>query len=144
MAKTVPIACLILGLSLVALLFARGTAQQDAAESGPDIEHGRYIVHNVCLCTVCHSPRDANGHVIDSLLLSGGTIPVGPPRGQDEWALEAPKIAGLPAGWTGEEVVHFLQTGKAPHDRAVRPPMPPFRLNEADARAVVAYLQSIR
>jgi hypothetical protein len=100
-------------------------------------------VHNVCLCTICHSPRGDDGELDPLRELTGGPIPVASPYLGDDWAFRAPKIAGLPAGWTAEELAAFLQTGDAPHGRRVRLPMPPYRLNEGDARAVAAYLLSL-
>ena len=138
------------GLSAVIIsliLWTAGSAQQDDADSETaqrDVEHGRYLVHDVCLCVVCHSPRDAAGEVIDVRILTGGTIPLASPYAEQEWAFRAPKIAGLPAGWTEEEFVHFLQTRRAPHGRTVRLPMPPFHLSEQDARDVAAYLATLR
>jgi cytochrome c553 len=133
-----------MGIAFVAFLLTHGTAQQDRAGSNPDVERGRYIVHDVCLCTICHSPRGADGRPIEARLLAGGPIPVSSPYRDVEWAFRAPKIAGLPAGWTEEELVAFLQSGEAPHGRAVRAPMPPYRLSEGDAQAVAAYLSSLR
>src|SRR5688572_3140085 len=116
MNKIPPLIGAALGATVVVLLLLSGDAE-DAPPSNPDIEHGRYIVHNVCLCIVCHSPRDANGKLVDSQLLRGGAIPVASPYQDSDWALEAPKIAGLRAGWTAEDLAHFLQTGKTPLGR---------------------------
>ena len=63
------------------------------------------------------------------------------PFAEMPWAFQAPKLAGLP-GWEPDEVVHLLVTGSRPNGRSPRAPMPPFRMTEEDARAVVAYLQS--
>jgi hypothetical protein len=54
----------------------------------------------------------------------------------------APPIAGLPSMTEAQGVV-FLTTGKRPDGSSPRPPMPEFRLNTADASAVVAYLKSL-
>jgi hypothetical protein len=71
-------------------------------------------------------------------------MPASWPDGPKPWAYAAPKIAGLPAGFTEESLIHFLQTGERTAGYRARPPMPPFRMNEADATAVVAYLKSLR
>ncbi len=56
----------------------------------------------------------------------------------------APKIAGLPNGFTADDTVHFLMTGERPQGRpAPLPPMPAYRLERADAEAVTAYLRSL-
>jgi mono/diheme cytochrome c family protein len=137
---------LILAVLLALFSLAPGRAQQDSSTpaAGDEAEHGRYLVHQVCLCIVCHSPRDARGKLIQSQLLTGGTIPLSSPYPGVDWAFRAPKIAGLPAGWSEAEFVHFLKTREAPLGRSVRPPMPPFRLNDRDALAIAAYLKSLR
>ena len=55
----------------------------------------------------------------------------------------APPIAGGPAAYTDEQFAAFLQTGVRPDGSMARPPMPQFRLNEEDARAVVAYIKTV-
>jgi hypothetical protein len=132
-----------LAVLLMFLLSSSGVPQEAATPRG-DVEHGRYIVHHVCLCVICHSPRDDRGRSIESRLLTGGIIPLPAPYPEGEWAFRAPKIAGLPAGWTEDEFVQFLQTREAPHGRTVRLPMPPFELSETDARDVAAYLLTLR
>jgi len=59
-----------------------------------------------------------------------------------QWAFEAPKIAGLP-GWTADDAVRLLETGRSAKGYVPRPPMPPFRMTSEDAAAVVAYLQAL-
>jgi hypothetical protein len=60
------------------------------------------------------------------------------------WTTVAPRIAGLPAGFTSEHMVHFLMTGERPNGRpAPLPPMPSYRMDRRDAEAVTAYLSSI-
>ena len=100
------------------------------------IEHGRYIVHQVGMCIDCHSPRDKSGKFLEGKHLTGSPLHFAP--------IVAPKIAGLPAGFTAEDTVHFLMTGQRPNGRpAPLPPMPPYRMNRADAEAVTAYLRSL-
>ena len=113
----------------------------DAQQSS--VEHGMYIVHHVAMCIYCHTPRDNEGVPDMRRLLRGAPMPVGSPFPRQTWAFQAPKIAGLPGGWTEENMVQFLQTGESPTGHEPRPPMPPFRMNEEDARAVAAYLQSL-
>ena len=45
--------------------------------------------------------------------------------------------------WGEADLVKFLMTGKDPEGHEAHPPMPAFRLNEEDARAVTAYLRSL-
>lgn len=75
-------------------------------------------------------------------LLQGAPIPVPAPFPTSQWVFEAPKIAGL-SGWMAEDAVRLLQTGSSAKGYVPRPPMPPFRMTQEDAVAVVAYLKSL-
>jgi len=128
-----------LGL-LVGILACRMTVAQPAAPA--QIQHGKYLVEYVAMCVQCHTPRDANGALDRTRLLQGAPIPVPAPFPMSRWAFEAPKIAGLP-GWTVEDAMRLLQTGMSATGYTPRPPMPPFRMTQEDAAAVVAYLKSL-
>lgn len=108
-----------------------------------DVERGRYLVRHVAMCVQCHTPRDEGGALEETRLLQGAPVPLRAPYG-DPWAFRAPWLAGLP-GHTEDELVHLLSTGIVRRTgRPPAPPMPPFRMTEADARAVAAYLKSLR
>lgn len=78
-------------------------------------------------------------------LLQGARMPVRSPFPAKQFAFETPKLAGLPAGFSEETLAHFLETGDPGYGRArPKPPMPPFRMNETDAKAVAAYLKSLK
>ncbi len=49
------------------------------------IERGRYLVHNVAMCVQCHSPRDENGELIETALLTGAPMPVKSPFPNRIW-----------------------------------------------------------
>ena len=114
-----------------------------AAEEAHLVAQGHYLVHNVALCVQCHSPRDAAGNLLESQLLQGGDLKVqfGYQNNWD-WAYRPPMIAGLPA-YSDEQAMRLLTEGVARTGKAPRAPMPPFRMSEDDARAVIAYLRSI-
>ena len=59
------------------------------------------------------------------------------------WADTSPNIAGF-VGWDQEKAVQFFMTGLAPNGQPARPPMPEYKMNRADAEAVVAYLKSLK
>jgi len=122
-------------------------AQVKSTKQAADTElvrRGKYIVDQVALCVECHTPRDENGSLKVSDYLRGAPIPVkSPPYPQMKWALKAPAIAGLP-GYTEEQSIRLLMDGLTRDGRKPDPPMPQFRLNRADAEAVVAYLKSLR
>jgi mono/diheme cytochrome c family protein len=107
------------------------------------VERGRYLVENVGMCSDCHTPRGPKGELITDKSLRGA--PIGfTPKAPMPWGTYAPAIAGLPANWTEAQTATFLQTGHRPDGSAPRPPMPAYRLSEDDARAVAAYLKSLK
>ncbi len=109
----------------------------------PTVERGRYLVHEAALCVQCHSPRDRRGELDTSRLLTGGAIPFKSPwTGARRWAFQAPNLRNA-LGYTEEEWVRFLGTGVRRSGDTPRPPMPPYRLSEQDARAIYEYLKSL-
>ena len=108
------------------------------------IERGQYLVMHVAMCVQCHTPRTEQCELDQSQLLQGAPMPIESPFPTQTWAFEAPKIAGLPGGWTAEELIQLLQTGKSPRGQSPRPPMPPFRMHKEDAEAIALYLKSLQ
>jgi mono/diheme cytochrome c family protein len=119
-----------------------GTPGAESTNSSEQIQHGEYLVLHVAMCVQCHTPRDQEGRLEKTRLLRGAPMPVQSPFPSSPWAFQAPTIAGLP-GWTAEDAITFLQTGKRADGSSPRPPMPPFRLTPEDATAIVAYLKSL-
>lgn len=115
------------------------TEQADAAQS--QMAHGKYLVHHVAQCIECHTPRDAQGNLIESRLLSGAPIPVEGPKSSAPWAAESVDIAGL-GNYSESFVRYLLVHGKRPDGTQAKSPMPTFNLSPADADAVIAYLKS--
>ncbi len=110
---------------------------------GGAVERGRYLVERVAMCGECHTPRREDGTLDRDRWLEGGPIPVHAPAFATHWAIVAPRIAGLTA-YTDEQAIRLLTSGIARSGRMLRPPMPTFRLSGEDARAVIAYLRSLR
>lgn len=131
------------GAILMASASASAVSQTPAASQG-DRARGEYLANSVAMCVECHSPRDRNGEIIRSELLQGAPMPARWDDSPRPWAYVAPKLAGLPAGFTEASFVLFLQTGERTGGHVPKPPMPPFRMAEADALAVAAYLKSLR
>ena len=130
---------------LVGVLLGSNLLNPSLAEvttSAEQLQHGEYLVMRVAMCVQCHTPRDSQGRLLETRLLQGAPMPVQSPFPSLPWAFQAPTIAGLP-GWTTEDAITFLQTGKRADGSSPRSPMPPFRFTEADATAIVAYLQSL-
>lgn len=115
------------------------TEQADAAQL--QIAHGKYLVHHVAQCIQCHTPRDAQGDLIESRLLTGASIPVVGPKYCAPWAAESVDLAGL-GNYSVSFVRHLLIHGKRPDGTKPKSPMPTFNLSQSDADAVIAYLKS--
>ena len=118
-------------------------AEENDALGGEDLARGAYLVHHVAMCHECHSPRDAEGELVTAELLMGAAIPVAAPHFSPRWGLRAPAIAGLP-GYSDDEAMRLLTRGITSRNTVARPPMPQYRLSDDDARAVIAYLRSLR
>lgn len=136
-------AALLLCLPSVMKAQARGKAQaaDSATNAGGDVARGRYLVESVAMCGQCHTPRDANGVLDRSHWLEGAAVPWVPSQGQANWPLIAPRIGGTPPA-TDADMIKLLTTGIWTDGTMLRFPMMPFRMSEADARAVVAYLKA--
>jgi mono/diheme cytochrome c family protein len=143
------------GTAVVALLVA-GTlvsqAQQKSrfAKKAPAadsalIKHGEYLVNKLVLCGDCHTPHNKNGQPDETRAMQGGALTVKPKKETKNWVDPAPDItaSGLAGEWREEDLVKFLMTGKDPDGMKARPPMPAFRMNERDARAVALYLRTL-
>lgn len=126
-------------------LSAAGFASRSA---GPEpssalVERGRYLVNDVAMCVQCHSPRDENGVLIEGQHLTGAPMPVRSPFTGQTWATRVPPIRGL--NFLDEsQAVNLLTKGIAHTGNPPDPPMPPFRMTPDDARAVYAYLKSLK
>jgi mono/diheme cytochrome c family protein len=132
------------GFAIAALASQRANSPQSSAPiSSERIERGNYLVNRVGMCIDCHSPRDATGRFIDGKHLTGSPLGFAPTTPMP-WAVAAPRIAGLPSGFTRAQTAHFLMTGTRPNGRpSPLPPMPPYRLDREDAEAIAAYLESL-
>src|SRR5262245_16379450 len=97
------------------------------------------------MCGDCHTPPDDRGRPDRTRLLRGTTVPIRPNKETRDWADESPDItgSGLAGEWGEEAMVKFLTTGINPDGKKAMPPMPAFRLNARDARAVFHYLKSL-
>lgn len=131
----------VMTIAALALLMS-ACARQDAPLSGEAlVQRGEYLVTGVVLCGDCHTPRLQDMSLDATRTMHGA--PVFPPGPPEVFAPFAPAIAGGPANYTEEQFIAFLQTGVRPDGTHPRPPMPPYRLTEEDARAVNAYIRSL-
>ncbi len=131
---------------LIALLIAGVAAYVPATGGGgaqPEAERGKYLAENVAMCIQCHTPRDEAGDLLMSHKFQGAPIPFQSPFPNDRWANTAPSIVGLPQ-YTNDQAERLLKTGISRTGNYLRPPMPQFRMNDADARDIIAYLKTMR
>lgn len=113
------------------------------AASPQQVERGRYLVEQVAMCADCHTPRDAKGMLDRSRWMHGGPLFVKPIPKIPDWADTAPALAGL-VGYTDAQIVRALTEHISPTGNPLRPPMPGYRMNQADAEAVAAYLRTLK
>jgi mono/diheme cytochrome c family protein len=106
------------------------------------INRGRYLVEGVAVCGRCHTPIDETGRPDRTKWLMGASVQIRPSGPAPEWAVVAPRLAGLPPG-IDAEFVTLLTTGISRNGGQPRPPMPRFQMTRADAAAVPAYLKSL-
>jgi mono/diheme cytochrome c family protein len=142
-----------LGLAVAALSwFAVATHAADAprAAAAPAqattataalLARGDYLTHKVAMCVECHSPRDERGNILSAEEFTGAPVLATAPYWRPDWATREPNIAGL-RGFTDEQIVGLLMTGRAADRQPPKRPMPPFRMTREDAEAVVAYLRT--
>jgi mono/diheme cytochrome c family protein len=139
------------GLALAVALFpaaaqdkqagnAKAGASSGAAQSV--VERGRYIVENVAMCELCHTPRTETGEPDRGHWLGGGPAQLRPAYPSPYWAIVEPRIAGRPPG-TDADFIKLLTTGISRTGNPPNPPMPPFRMTRPDAEAVLAYLKTL-
>ena len=130
------------------LYSAHAQAKKEAAEKGKteggDVARGKYLVEGVAMCGQCHTPRDSEGNLDRSKWLQGAPVPWAPANaGAMGWPMLAPRIGGNPPA-SDADMVKLLTTGVWTNGKSLKFPMMPFRMSEADAKAVVAYLKTVK
>lgn len=125
-----------------ALFLVSTGLRAQSADRSTLVARGYYLATAIGLCADCHSPRNEQGEFVAGLHLKGSPLAFAPTVPLPAWSAVAPPIAGLPS-MTEAEAVKFFRTGLKPDGSRPRPPMPEYRLNEADADALAAYLKSL-
>lgn len=108
-----------------------------------EIARGKYLVENVAMCPQCHTPRDGNEALDHAHELEGAPEFFQAPHPDANWPLKAPRIGGNPPA-NDQDMIRLLTTGIWTDGKPLRLPMMPFRMSEADAKAVLAYLKSVK
>ncbi len=141
MKKTLAILAVVVVVCFAAV--SRSAAAPDSARNQAQIKRGEYLVKGIGQCGDCHTPFTLTGAFVMDKWLQGKKLEFGPLVPIPIWAPVSPNIAGL-EGWDQAKAVEFFMTGLAPNGQPARPPMPQYKMNRADAEAVVAYLKSLK
>jgi mono/diheme cytochrome c family protein len=112
-----------------------------------NVEHGRYLVEDVAKCGDCHTPYLQNGQLDKSQWLKGTMLTFKPTAPIPNWKAMAPDLT--PGGSVFKErgeaaIEKFLETAVWPDGDHADPPMPQFHLKPEDAKAVIAYLKTLK
>ncbi|MFZ0733387.1 MAG: cytochrome c [Candidatus Sulfotelmatobacter sp.] len=132
-------------LFLASIGHAERTTKAQSANAGNDtaeIARGQYIVQDVAMCGQCHTPRNSDGTLDETHALEGAPVFFRPSGSFSDWPLKAPRIGGTPPA-SDADMVKLLTTGIWITGKPLRFPMMPFRMNNTDAKAVVAYLRTV-
>jgi mono/diheme cytochrome c family protein len=121
-------------------------AGASASSAETPLERGTYLMNSIVACGNCHTPKGPDGRALVDKELSGGD-PIDSPVFHAIPANITPdKETGI-GNWTDEQIVNAIRNGKRPDGTIIGPPMPIafYRdMSDSDAKAIVAYLRSIR
>ena len=132
--------------SLLALALALILAAAAPARAETPLERGAYLVRGIMACGNCHTPKDAEGKPIAEREMAGGFVIEAPVFRAVVPNITPDKETGIGA-WSDQEIMVALRDGRRPDGSMIRPPMPMElyrKISDADARAVVAYLRSLK
>jgi len=125
-------------------LLAQGPQTDDAAKL---VERGRYLTVEVGKCQECHTPKLESGELDKERWLKGAVLDFAPLKEVKGWHKTSPDITAagkLWARWGEPALLKYLQTGLTPKGTPAAPPMPTYKLDKADAEAIVAYLKTLK
>lgn len=124
----------------ITLLLSFGTAQAETL-----LERGAYLVKGIGTCGNCHTPR---GGPLKGREMAGGNKFGGDKAPFTSYSANITPDRETGIGkWTDEQIIRSIREGKRPDGSTVGPPMPVnlYRnLSDTDARAIVAYLRSLK
>jgi mono/diheme cytochrome c family protein len=145
---TAPLLACLKSSLLVLLLACIWTAAN--AETGPNLDRGKYLAEAVAICFECHSEREYRlpGWPIKRGMKASGRILYG---GGTSHQLVAPNISTDKATgigkWTDPEIIRAIRDGVSRDGRRLNSEMP-YKYYESmspvDLNSIVAYLRSIK
>jgi mono/diheme cytochrome c family protein len=133
----------VLPLIVTVLLVAQMPSSQSQTNANSAVARGEYLVEGVARCGQCHTPHDGDRNYERAHRLQGASVPWLPAKPESDWPISAPRIGGTPLPASDADMVKLLTTGIWITGAYLRSPMPQFRMSEADAAAVVAYLKAV-
>jgi len=133
----------LLGMAICGALIAAG--QSAGGES--KVERGKYLTEEVGKCQECHTPRLDNNELDKEKWMKGAVMNIAPIKPVEGWHKTAPDLT--PDGrlwerWGEAGLVKFMTTGQNPRGGKADAPMPTYKLTQADAEAMVAYLKTLK
>jgi mono/diheme cytochrome c family protein len=132
--------------TLGAGLAAFGSLPSPASADDAQVARGRYLVV-IAGCSDCHTPGALLGAPDMTRYLGGSDVGFAIP-GQGVFVgqnLTSDKDTGL-GGWTSEQIIAAIRTGKTPEGRDLSPVMPYAafsHLADTDGEAIAAFLKSL-
>jgi mono/diheme cytochrome c family protein len=133
-------------ITAASVAVAAMVAAASASFAETPLERGTYLMNGIVACGNCHTPKGPDGRALADKELSGGD-PIDSPVFHAIPANITPdKETGI-GNWTDEQIVNAIRNGKRPDGTIIGPPMPIafYRdMSDSDAKAIVAYLRSIR
>lgn len=134
-------ACALGALAFTSILSAQ--TKPDASQ----VAYGKYITEDVARCQDCHTPRLETGEYDKSKWMKGATLDFGPLKPIEKWHKTSPDLT--PSGklwerWGEDGLRKFMKTALNPRGGHADVPMPPYKYQDKEADAVVAYLKTLK
>lgn len=127
-------------LMVAALALAAGRSEAETLA-----ERGRYLVEGIAACGNCHTARGPDGP-LPGMEPAGGTVMAEPAFTARVPNITPDRETGI-GSWSDDQIIAAIREGRRPDGTIIGPPMPiePYRdISDTDARAIVAYLRTIR
>ena len=110
------------------------------------VKRGAYLVNGPMACANCHTPRAADFSLLPDMDFAGGFKLVDPAFTAYSANITPDKETGI-GNWTDEQIITAIRRGIDPEGNIIFPPMPVptyNNLSDDDAKAIVAYLRTLR
>lgn len=127
-----------------------GGDASDGSSGTALIERGRYLAWHVSGCVGCHTPRNPDGSLDETVLLGGVPVFLDLVPGDDSMgAVPSPNISSSPSGlgsWSDDEIEAAITAGRRIDGSAILAVMPYWlyqNMAAEDLDAIVAYLRSV-